>query len=46
MAVISVSGVDLEIEERGSGRPLLFLHAGEGLWTDRRGLACWLSISA
>lgn len=28
---ISVSGVALEIEERGSGRPLLFLHAGEGL---------------
>jgi len=28
---ISVSGVSLEIEDRGSGRPLLFLHAGEGL---------------
>jgi pimeloyl-ACP methyl ester carboxylesterase len=28
---ISVSGVELEIEERGTGRPLLFLHAGEGL---------------
>lgn len=35
MAMISVAGVDLEIEERGSGRPLLFLHAGEGLWIDR-----------
>lgn len=28
---ISVSGVTLEIEERGIGQPLLFLHAGEGL---------------
>jgi len=28
---ISVSGVTLDIEERGAGRPLLFLHAGEGL---------------
>ncbi len=28
---INVSGVTLEIEERGTGRPLLFLHAGEGL---------------
>jgi len=35
MAMISVTGVDLEIEERGSGRPLLFLHAGEGLWAGR-----------
>ena len=26
-----VSGVALEIEERGTGHPLLFLHAGEGL---------------
>ncbi len=32
---VMVSGVDLEIEERGSGRPLLFLHAGEGLDADR-----------
>ena len=32
---MTVSGVDLEIEERGTGRPLLFLHAGEGLGTDR-----------
>ncbi len=30
-----VSGVDLELEERGKGRPLLFLHAGEGLGADR-----------
>ncbi len=31
----SVSGVDLDIVERGQGRPLLFLHAGEGLWPER-----------
>jgi len=28
---ISVAGVSLELEERGEGRPLLFLHPGEGL---------------
>jgi pimeloyl-ACP methyl ester carboxylesterase len=28
---ITVAGVNLELEERGSGRPLLFLHPGEGL---------------
>lgn len=39
---ITVSGVDLEIEERGAGRPLLFLHAGEGLGTDRP----WLDLLA
>ena len=27
----AVAGVRLEIEERGAGRPLLFLHPGEGL---------------
>jgi pimeloyl-ACP methyl ester carboxylesterase len=32
---ISVSGVDLEVEERGTGRPLLFLHPGEGLGVRR-----------
>jgi pimeloyl-ACP methyl ester carboxylesterase len=37
---LTVAGVSLEIEERGEGRPLLFLHAGEGLaperpWLDR-----------
>ncbi len=36
----SIAGVELAIEERGAGRPLLFLHAGEGLepgrgWLDR-----------
>jgi len=28
---VSIAGVDLQVEERGSGRPLLFLHPGEGL---------------
>jgi pimeloyl-ACP methyl ester carboxylesterase len=28
---LTVSGVTLEIEDRGRGRPLLFLHPGEGL---------------
>lgn len=37
---VTLSGVTLEIEERGRGRPLLFLHPGEGLqanrpWLDR-----------
>jgi pimeloyl-ACP methyl ester carboxylesterase len=32
---VTVSGVDLEIEEKGQGRPLLFLHPGEGLQPDR-----------
>ncbi|MGI9475071.1 MAG: alpha/beta fold hydrolase, partial [Hyphomicrobiaceae bacterium] len=40
MATMNVSGVELEIAERGSGRPLLFLHAGEGLWADRP----WLDL--
>lgn len=32
---LSVANVDLEIEERGNGRPLLFLHAGDGLHPER-----------
>ena len=36
------SGVDLDIVERGRGRPLLFLHAGEGLAPEGR----WLSALA
>ncbi|HEX4173204.1 MAG TPA: alpha/beta hydrolase [Acetobacteraceae bacterium] len=28
---ISIAGVSLELEEHGSGRPLLFLHPGQGL---------------
>jgi pimeloyl-ACP methyl ester carboxylesterase len=36
---ITVSGVTLELEDRGSGRPLLFLHPGEGLQPNRPWLA-------
>lgn len=32
---VSVSGIDLQVEERGSGRALLFLHSGEGLQPNR-----------
>lgn len=32
---ISVCGVSLEVEEQGQGRPLLFLHGGEGLQATR-----------
>jgi pimeloyl-ACP methyl ester carboxylesterase len=32
---ITISGVDLAIEEKGQGRPILFLHPGEGLQPDR-----------
>jgi pimeloyl-ACP methyl ester carboxylesterase len=37
---IKVSGVNLEVEDRGQGRPILFLHPGEGLqpngpWLDK-----------
>ena len=32
---VAISGVDLEIVETGTGRPLLFLHAGEGLAPER-----------
>jgi pimeloyl-ACP methyl ester carboxylesterase len=31
----TVSGVSLEIEEKGQGRPILFLHPGEGLQAGR-----------
>jgi len=31
---VMVSGVSLDVVEKGQGRPLLFLHPGEGLWTD------------
>lgn len=37
-----VAGVDLELIERGQGRPLVFLHAGEGLWPHRP----WLELLA
>jgi pimeloyl-ACP methyl ester carboxylesterase len=32
---ITISGVALEIEEKGQGRPILFLHPGEGLQPNR-----------
>jgi len=32
-----VAGTGLEVVERGQGRPLLFLHAGEGLAPSGRG---------
>jgi pimeloyl-ACP methyl ester carboxylesterase len=32
---VIVSGVSLDIEERGQGRPILFLHPGEGLQPSR-----------
>lgn len=32
---VSIAGVDLQVAERGSGRPLLFLHNGDGLAPDR-----------
>lgn len=39
----TIAGVDLEIEERGSGKPMLVLHGGEGLgpnlpWLDHLAL--------
>jgi pimeloyl-ACP methyl ester carboxylesterase len=37
---ISVAGTTLELVERGHGRPLLFLHAGEGLAPERS----WLEL--
>lgn len=39
---IVVSGVTLDVEDRGSGRPLLFLHPGEGLQPKR----AWLDALA
>jgi pimeloyl-ACP methyl ester carboxylesterase len=39
---IVVAGVSLELEELGSGRPLLFLHPGEGLQPRRP----WLDLLA
>lgn len=39
---ISIAGVALELEERGSGPPLLFLHPGEGLQPHRP----WLDLLA
>jgi pimeloyl-ACP methyl ester carboxylesterase len=39
---ISVVGTSLALEQRGNGRPLLFLHAGEGLAPERM----WLDLLA
>lgn len=39
---ITVAGISLETEERGEGRPLLFLHPGEGLEPQRD----WLDLLA
>jgi hypothetical protein len=39
---ISVVGTSLALEQRGDGRPLLFLHAGEGLAPER----VWLDLLA
>jgi pimeloyl-ACP methyl ester carboxylesterase len=38
----SLAGTSLELVERGAGRPLLFLHAGEGLQPERP----WLDLLA
>ena len=37
---MSLAGTTLELVERGQGRPLLFLHAGEGLAPERS----WLEL--
>jgi pimeloyl-ACP methyl ester carboxylesterase len=39
---ITIAGVALELEQRGEGRPLLFLHPGEGLQPQRP----WLDLLA
>jgi len=39
---VSISGLTLEVIERGTGRPLLFLHAGDGLEPQRP----WLDLLA
>jgi pimeloyl-ACP methyl ester carboxylesterase len=40
--MIAIAGANLELVERGAGRPLLFLHAGEGLAPERP----WLELLA
>ena len=39
---LSVAGTPIDLVERGDGRPLLFLHAGEGLAPER----AWLDLLA
>jgi len=33
--MLAIAGTSLELVEQGAGRPLLFLHAGEGLAPER-----------
>jgi pimeloyl-ACP methyl ester carboxylesterase len=40
LQTLSIAGTSLELVERGRGRPLLFLHAGEGLAPERP----WLDL--
>ncbi len=42
ITTISIAGTTIELVERGQGRPLLFLHAGEGLAPERP----WLDLLA
>jgi pimeloyl-ACP methyl ester carboxylesterase len=42
ITMLSVTGTSVEVLERGQGRPLLFLHAGEGLAPERP----WLDLLA
>ncbi len=42
VTTVTVAGVELAMAEHGSGRPLLFLHAGEGLGPERP----WLELLA
>src|SRR5579862_8505425 len=39
---MDVAGISLDVVERGNGRPLLFLHPGEGLAPERP----WLDLLA
>ena len=44
---VSVAGVSLELEERGKGPPLLFLHRRRGAAAaSGRGSICWRSVIA
>jgi pimeloyl-ACP methyl ester carboxylesterase len=43
---ITVAGVTLDVEQAGEGRPLLFLHPGEGLQPDRPLGRPWLQTLA
>ena len=43
---VIISGVDLEVEEKGQGRPILFLHPGEGLQPTAHGSTNWRNTTA